>query len=190
MKLKVIVFTSPEDIENEASKITELLDLGVDMIHIRKPDHSLREVKNLIEDIPYKYRRQLKLHGHFELLNEMNLAGVHLNHRNPKAPKNAYKISRSCHSIEEIKTSKSYDYVTLSPIYDSISKRGYKSKFDLNLINSEIKKHKIVALGGVRPDNFFELQEKGFFGAALLGYIWENDFNAIKKELKQAIEKL
>lgn len=70
---KVIVITSPGYVKNEASKITRLLDAGVDYVHIRKPDWTLRDVRNLVEDVPYPLRQKLKLHGHFELLNEMRL---------------------------------------------------------------------------------------------------------------------
>lgn len=84
---KTIVITSPYEIENEANKIRMLLESGVDRVHIRKPDSSPAEVKELIEQIPYPLRRKLTLHGHFHLLDEMNLGGVHLNSRNPNAPK-------------------------------------------------------------------------------------------------------
>lgn len=72
---------------DEANKISLLLDAGVDYVHIRKPDWSLRDVRNLIEDIPYNLRSRLRLHGHFGLTAEMNLGGVHLNRRNPVAPR-------------------------------------------------------------------------------------------------------
>lgn len=185
-----IVFTSPDSVANEAIRIAALLDEGVDYVHIRKPEWSLREVKNLIEDIPYRLRKRLRLHGHYELLNEMNLAGVHLNSRNPVAPYNANSISASCHSIDDVLKSSDYEYVTLSPIFDSISKENYNSKFNLDGIESQIRGRRVVALGGVTPEMLFLLKEKGFYGAALLGYIWGGDFDESRRTLSEAISRI
>lgn len=184
---KIIVITSPEPVENEASKLTCLLDAGVDFIHIRKPDTLLREVKDLIENIPFEYRKKLRLHGHFQLVNEMNLAGVHLNGRNPIAPATALSISKSVHSIAELDNISDFDYVTLSPIYDSISKVGYKTKFELDKIGKSIKGKRVVALGGIRPENIQDLKDVGFYGAAFMGYVWNNDFPSAVKNIKVVI---
>ncbi len=190
---KTIVITSPYEIENEANKIRMLLESGVDRVHIRKPDSSPAEVKELIEQIPYPLRRKLTLHGHFHLLDEMDLGGVHLNSRNPNAPKNALSISRSCHSVEEALgalDAEGCDYVTLSPIFDSISKEGYLSHFPMKETGEMIRGRRVVALGGVTPDKLKMLQNAGFFGAALLGYVWEGDFQTRLAELKHAINSL
>lgn len=187
---KIIVISSPDTVENESEKLTRLLEAGVDYVHIRKPCSSLREIKDLIEDIPYQYRKRIKLHGHFELLNEMNLGGAHLNSRNPVAPATAMAVSRSCHNLQECRENKDLEYVTLSPIYDSISKKNYPSAFNLNEKFVIMPGEKIIALGGVTPDKFFELRKKGFFGVALLGYIWNNDFDEALKALKTQIETI
>lgn len=171
----LIVITSPYRIKNEGNKIAELLNEGYDYVHIRKPDWTLGEVRTLIEEIPYRLRSRLKLHGHFELLSEMNLGGVHLNSRCKNAPSFCKSISKTCHTIEEIEGLKDgeFEYVTLSPIFDSISKQGYMGKFDLGSISNKIRGKNVIALGGVTPDKYEILKEKGFSGAALLGYIWE-----------------
>lgn len=186
----VYVITSPERIKEESKKIELLFESGVEGIHIRKPSWTLSEIKSLIEDIPYKFRKKLRLHGHFELLNEMNLAGVHLNSRNPTAPQNALSVSLTCHSITEIPNSSKYSYVTLSPIFNSISKPDYKSGFNLDSIEKSIQGKNVIALGGVTPDKFLLLKSKGFSGAALLGYIWEGDFNKNLKSLEIAIKEI
>ena len=65
------------------------------------------------------------------------------------------------------------DYLFLSPIFDSISKRGYLSKFSHNeLLNASIRgiiDDKVVALGGVTPDKLSYLKSLHFGGAAMLG---------------------
>lgn len=192
-KFKVIVITAPEAVDDEAGKITRLLEAGVDYVHIRKPDLLLRDVIRLVEDIPYPLRRRLKLHGHFQLLDSMTLGGVHLNSRNPSAPATAIALSKSCHSIEEINAANAaghFEYLTLSPIFDSISKSGYSAAFDLENIAEQIRGKRVVALGGVTPECFLLLREKEFGGAALLGYIWKGDFETSLRNLEEFIEKL
>lgn len=170
-----IVITSPDEVSDEASRISELLSSGkTDFVHIRKPYSSIRDVRNLIENIPHPLRSRLRLHGHFALLDEFSLAGAHLNSRCPDAPYNARSLTRSCHSLSDLHDLDRYEYVTLSPLYDSISKSGYKSAFDIGTIKGKLPPGKVIALGGVTPDRFSELKEAGFAGAALLGAVWGN----------------
>lgn len=168
--------TSPEDIHLEAYKINRLLESGaLDYIHIRKPASDLSDVRKIIEDIDYKNRSRIRLHGHFALTCDYNLAGVHLNSRCPVAPSTAVEVTRSCHSIEELFDSDCYEYVTLSPIFDSLSKSGYYSAFKPEDLKVSLGSHKVVALGGVTPDKFEALKRCGFIGGAMLGYLWHGD---------------
>ena len=170
---KVIAITSPLFIEDEGKKISEILIQGrADLVHIRKPDSKIENVRLLIESIPEKLHPRLKLHDHFDLLDSFSLGGVHLNVRNPIIKKQGISVSRSFHSLEELENSCSYEYVTLSPIFDSISKTGYTSKFKLEQLKDYIKGKRVIALGGVTPEKFDILRETGFYGAAMLGYFW------------------
>lgn len=186
---QIIVITNPEEIDQEAFKIICLLESGVSGVHIRKPNASLREVKNLIEEIPYSLRSKLQLHGHFELLNEMNLGGAHLNHRNPNPPSTALSLSKSCHSLSELSEIEEFKYVTLSPIFNSISKKDYKSKFNLQEIEKTgvLRGKNVIALGGITPQSFGMLKRIGFTGAALLGFVWQNDFNKVIESIKNSL---
>ncbi len=168
------IFITPEALaENEAATVTSMLDSGLwDIAHLRHPSASLREMRHLIESIPQRLHGRLRLHGHFLLAAEFNLGGLHLNRRCPKAPSfYSGPLSRSCHSIEEAAASTDCDYVTLSPIYDSISKPGYKSAFtaaDLNSIRN-ITAPRIIALGGITPERVGEVIACGFGGYAVKG---------------------
>lgn len=176
-----IAITKPEIISSEADMISSLLVNGLDYVHIRKPEASLRDIRNLIEDIPYRLRKRLRLHGHFELFNDFNLGGAHLNSRCPVAPQAACRLSKSCHSIEELNGCEDYKYVTLSPIFDSISKAGYHSAFDINDLKDKISSKNVIALGGVTPEKFGQLAAAGFAGAAMLGCIWEDIGSFLQK---------
>lgn len=164
---------TPEQIESDEPRlIQEALLSGFDYVHLRHPDASLRDMRNLIESISPRYHSRLKLHGHFELLHSFNLGGVHLNSRCPSAPQQfTGSISRSCHSIDELFEVKDCEYVTLSPIFDSISKQGYKSAFsdeDLRRL-SQVRNVPVIALGGVTPERVKLLEPYGFSGYAVLG---------------------
>lgn len=166
-----------EEISFEGGRVTALLQQEkVDIVHLRKPAWSKAEMEALINAIPSDLHSRLKLHDHFSLLNRYDLGGVHLNSRNPVPPANAKSVSKSLHSIEELVETcgTCYDYVTLSPIFDSISKPGYRSPFpqDLSLLTPLLTGKNVVALGGVTPDKLPLLESVGFHGGAMMGALW------------------
>lgn len=189
-KFKVIVFTSAESQEHEAEKITALLSAGVGTVHIRKPDSTVDDIRRLLNEIPADLHRRLRLHDCFGLLSEFDAGGVHLNRRNPAAPDGCRSVSKSVHTIDELYECSGYDYVTLSPIFDSISKPGYISRFDPNSLRDLPSDVRTVALGGVRPEHFKMLRSTGFAGAALLGYVWQQEFDTALTNLNSAIREL
>ncbi len=173
-----VAITPHNIIEKEARYISIILDYNWDYVHLRHPDASLNEIKHIIEQIPQRLHNRIKLHGHFELCNEFNLGGLHLNHRCSVVPSNyTGNISKSCHSIDEVNNQSSiYDYVTLSPIFDSISKNGYKSSFDKKQLLS-IETSNVLAMGGITSQNINLLNEYNFAGFAVLGYLFNDQTN-------------
>lgn len=173
--------------QDEALWIRMILDAGWDYVHLRHPAETLRDVKSVIEKIPTRLHSRLRLHGHFELLNEFNLGGIHLNSRCPEPPP-IYRgaISRTCHSIEEIETFKNdYDYLTLSPILPSISKPGYSGSFTDEQL-AGLPEGKVVALGGITPERLGAIAAFPFRGYGVLGYIFEaSSLEELKFRLKQ-----
>lgn len=174
----IIVITLPDFIPVEGDKIVRLLQ-RVDLVHIRKPNASEAEVERLINDIPAKYHPRLVLHDHHRLAAKYHLYGVHLNGRNPLPPDNwEGSVSRSCHSLDEVKEWKQKcDYVSLSPIYNSISKAGYMSAFTKEDIMTAKERgvidEKVLALGGVTFEKIDEVKDMGFGGAMILGDAWK-----------------
>ena len=102
---------------------------------------------------------------------------MHLNRRNSLAP-SGFKgtVSRSCHSIEEIRHYQSLDYLFLSPIFRSISKEGYGSGFAMETLqqasDAGIINEKVFALGGIDLATLPLLRPFRFGGAAGLGALW------------------
>jgi thiamine-phosphate pyrophosphorylase len=183
---RLIAITLPNFIDNESNRITALLEAGFEYVHIRKPDASPEQIAKLIGTIDKSFWSKLKLHDHFELLTEFALGGVHINKRNPIAPAMAKSISKSCHTYEELDDAYKFDYVTLSPIFDSISKPGYNSTFNLKEINIEAEN--VIALGGITADKIPLIKQIGFAGAALSGYLFNSSYDKFTNNLKLITE--
>lgn len=169
---KRIAITTEEMHPDEAIRIKAVLNADWDMVHLRHPAASLREMRSIIEAVPQELHHRIRLHGHFELLNEFNLGGVHLNRRCPTLPRHySGGFSCSCHSADDVKKAINCDYVTLSPIFNSISKIGYKANFtddELQFINRNAPTQ-VIALGGISPHNILKTKQLGFNGFATLG---------------------
>ncbi len=178
--MKLIAFTTPNFWHGESDAICRLLDSGWMRVHIRKPSASQKQITELIEIIPAKFRQSLTLHDHFDLAIKYNLGGVHLNQRNSQPPHGwSGLVSRSCHSLEEITQYSYLDYLTLSPIFDSISKAGYRSQFSTDdLIQADLSK--VYALGGVTFSRINQLKELGFSGAAMLSEAWKTKMETLQ----------
>ena len=124
--MKFIVITSPEFIPGEAFFIRRLFDCGLDILHLRKPGSSVTGCAQLLDALPAEVRRRIVTHDHFSLCGDYGLFGVHLNCRNPAVPSGLCpaSVSASCHSVAEVRQRKTgCDYVFMSPVFDSISKR-------------------------------------------------------------------
>lgn len=179
--MKLIAITPEHDFALQDKFICRLLDSGFDYVHIRKPTHSADDMRILLDSLPQYTHKQLTLHSHFELANEYGIGGLHVNHRCHNVPANLHgklRLSKSCHSIEELRDCSEYEYVLLSPIFNSISKKGYRSNFTLGQLSATFKCSKtynnVVALGGIEPIHLKELESCGFAGAAFLGYIFNS----------------
>ncbi len=175
-----IIITLPHFVKNEAERITAFLREGrADIVHIRKPEANGQEVERLLQSIPEGLHPCLTLHEHFELATTYRLHGVHTNSRHPLPPVGFEgSVSRSCHSLEEVaRLKEEYSFVSLSPIFNSISKQGYMSAFTSEDIeqaaSAGIIDGKVFALGGITFDLLSKVRDMGFGGAMLLGDAWK-----------------
>ena len=191
----VITKESIEDLKNEVQIIAELINRFKCRIHLRKKNCSLKDIeeycKSLSEITDMSY---VTLHENAELVAKYKIGGYHAKAHELST---AYELlgsdviySQSCHSMEEVdNVDKRVEYVFLSPIFDSISKEGYKANFQRERLKEWLNSRKtatitytkVIALGGITSDNLSVISELGFYGAALLGTIWgKNINNAIK----------
>jgi thiamine-phosphate pyrophosphorylase len=179
--MKLIVITTEYFFDGETAALNLLFDNGMELLHLRKPEASESETARFIEQIRQQYHHRIVIHDHFSLADQFHLMGIHLNHRNPNIPDHFQGAkSRSCHALDELEQHPDMDYLFLSPIFDSISKHNYNSCFPETLLYDLKEKgvihEKIIALGGVKPQNIPKIKDYGFGGAAVLGGLW-GDFH-------------
>jgi thiamine-phosphate pyrophosphorylase len=189
--MKLLVLTHPQGIENEAEKITELFKEGLEILHFRKPEWPIEKYEGLLKNIPPVYYKKIVVHSHYKLIEKYNLRGIHLTGKyleviEGKMLKELFKtadrknitVSTSMHSIQEVaENTCKYDYVFLSPLFDSISKEGYSAGIDMEEITEFLMKYnsfpEIMALGGIDETNIEKVIKVGFSGAVLLGAVWK-----------------
>lgn len=170
--------TTPHFFVEEHQILTALFEEGLELLHLRKPGTEPVYSERLLSLIPEAYRDRIVVHDHFYLKSEYGLRGIHLNSRNPEVPK-GYKgqVSLSCHALEEVeRLKKQVDYVTLSPIFNSISKLDYNSAFSPATLREAGRRklidRRVAAMGGVDLDNIASLADYGFGAAVVLGAVW------------------
>lgn len=192
--MELIVISSEHKVFNEIEICNNLFTNGLNIFHLRINNASEEIYKRFIKRIDSKYHDRIVLHDQHHLIKEFNLKGIHLKElrrQNVEMNLEAYKrdigfsetkhsLSSSFHSKVEIKTCKiNFDYLFLSPVFDSISKKDYSGKgFDV----SDMDK-KIIALGGISENNISEAKKLGYAGVAALGSIWnaEDPIDEFKK---------
>ncbi len=178
--MKLIAITLPYFFDEESKAICRLLDSGWWRVHIRKPDADPDQVAELLGAIPNQYYEAISIHDHFDLAREFSLGGIHLNRRHSYPPEDWHGfVSRSCHTLDETARYSHLDYLTLSPIFDSISKPGYMSGFNLERLPM-VSLRNVFALGGVTHSRLAEISAAGFAGAAMLSEAWKTKNHMIQ----------
>ncbi|HEY4800864.1 MAG TPA: thiamine phosphate synthase [Bacteroidia bacterium] len=154
--MKLIIISNPTNLADEIKLVSELFENGMALFQINKPDFSEKELENYSLQLPDKYKSKTFLHSDF----------------------------LKFHSLEELENHKlKYDLAFLSPVFDSISKKGYKSNFNLSEMKEKIKGKNIIALGGIDEDKLEICRQLGFAGVAVCGAIWESK-NPLEKFIR------
>jgi thiamine-phosphate pyrophosphorylase len=178
----MIVLISPEkDIKNEMIILNQLFDAGLEFYHLRKPLKNIQEYSAYLNKIEAKYHNRIVVHEFHELINKYNLKGIHFQEQKRRDyidnPGQYFKslnmygktISSSFHELEELENCEfEFDYHLLSPVFSSISKKGYKGK-GFNVKNSD---KLIIGMGGVDLSTISEIFKLGFKGIGVLGGVW------------------
>jgi thiamine-phosphate pyrophosphorylase len=180
----MIVLISPEkDLENEIATLNQLFEAGLEFFHLRKPNKNIETYTAYLHQIDEKYHDRIVIHFHHELVNEYNLKGIHFQEQTRRdklevpsfyfAKLNMFgkTISSSFHEPEDlISCDFEFDYHLLSPVFSSISKKGYEGRgFDVTGIQK-----KVIGMGGVSVYNLKSFTKLGFKGVGVLGGIWNS----------------
>ncbi|MDR2237599.1 MAG: thiamine phosphate synthase [Chryseobacterium sp.] len=179
----ILIITPEEIMSGETDCINQLFQKGLDLLHIRKPFISRKEMDGFLSEIDAAFYPQLVLHSHYELADDYCISRFHF--REAARMGGAYEayrdkgiISTSVHDISAYnELGKEWEYAFISPVFPSISKKGYGEGTEVlheiqHRNNPEVK---LVALGGINQHNIREISAYETDGVALLGAIWESD---------------
>lgn len=178
--LMLIVITPEAIMADEARILTSILELDDKLrVHLRHPQASDADISAIVDDIPRALWSRISIHGHKAVAAAHIGVGVHLSSaalaEGGALPPCAV-LSGSCHTAAEVATAPAaLSYVTLSPVFDSISKRGYTAAVNISdpAVRLCLSARRVIALGGMSPERIVEVAAAGFAGAAFLGYVWE-----------------
>ncbi|WP_241330457.1 thiamine phosphate synthase [Chryseobacterium arthrosphaerae] len=179
----ILVITPEIMIPNETEIINQMFQKGLDLLHIRKPHTTRQELSGFISEVDLSFRSRLVLHTHYELGEDYGIARFHVREKDRLEGEytsfaDKHIISTSVHDINTYNTlGKEWEYAFISPFFPSISKKGYGENATIieEVKHRDNKEVKLIALGGITPENIYEVFEAGADGAALLGSVWESE---------------
>lgn len=188
--MQLVLISNPENFNGEHKLVQKLFSAGLEYFHLRKPGYSIEDYIKYIEKMPEQYHKKIIVHNFIDLYPEYNLKGIHFSrvnkHRINEFNGAAIQKSISTHSYNELLNLNRFDYAFLSPVYDSISKENYYSKFSPEEITNFFKTNKtdtrVIALGGISSGNIEKTLLMGFDGVAVMGALWNNFFNWKNKD--------
>lgn len=176
----------------EAGIIQQLFEEGLECFHLRKPGPSEQYVRQLLDAIPAAYHKSIALHGLHWLANDYDIRRFHFTEDHLRSLNPASKLqsdpprkifSTSAHNLRTLQLLPSlFSYTFFSPVFDSLSKPGYKGiAGDEFYLSSEYKRIRVIALGGINAGNMQRVADMNFDGAAVCGAIWNEPAKAVEK---------
>jgi len=180
--MKLIIMTKATFFVEEDKILTALFEEGLENLHLYKPNTEPVYSERLLTLLPEDYYRKITVHDHFYLREEYGLRGIHLDNVSTEPPYGYKgKISRTCHSIDELRDAKrESNYVFLQNIFDSHSNTADKQTFTYDELKAAARQglidRNVYALGGISLDNIRQVRDFGFGGVVVCGDLW-NRFN-------------
>ncbi|MGB1360568.1 MAG: thiamine phosphate synthase [Alphaproteobacteria bacterium] len=174
------------DSKSADKKINDILkqciDNGANWIAIREYDLDESELQNLCEEI-IKYGEStgtlISVWNNSKIAEDLQI-GLHQSIDNlDTSIKNNLgydsPLGVSTHNETEMTQARGSDYITLSPVFDSISKNGYTG-FGLDKLSSlaMYSNTPVFAMGGIDESNIDSVFEAGVYGAFLCGSVMKN----------------
>ncbi|HEY4334716.1 MAG TPA: thiamine phosphate synthase [Puia sp.] len=184
----IAVLTLPGTFPGEAECLEELLEAGVERLHLRKPEMGFRELEELVAQLSSRWASRLVLHYQPEMAKRFGVPQIHGPVKMGEGT--GLRVSTSVHDWEEFaRLPAGLEYAFISPLFDSISKQGYLANPELLAIPGGVLPCRPVGLGGIGAGTIGELVRKGWTGAAALGWIWDEPERAVLRfeQLKRIV---
>lgn len=187
----MLAILSPTDPTiGQIGQIDGLFGAGVQIFILRMPGKEKIDYLEVLMGIDRKYHSRIFIPWSVrDLAGGIPIGGFYLKFSEAMAltedEKEAlfhYRVIVGCHSAKEIqKVPIPVSLFLLSPVFDSISKSGYRGNPRLLSAQnkSEIEVYPVLAMGGVMPENYMGLFEKGYSGAAVIGSVWDDPLGAV-----------
>ncbi len=186
--MKIVVYTLPYAVKNEANKINQLFDIGLEELHIRKQGFSKDDLFSLLSGVQKEYHSKIVLHQQFDLMNKFGLKGLHLpenffngligSFRKIKyLGKKNFQLSTTICDVKNVESlDTGFDLVFVGPMYKKFSEQNSLTNFDAFEVKSAISNttKKVFAFGGIDFKNQSRMNSLGFKGIVLQGSIWKS----------------
>ena len=185
-----MVISSPDPIAEEPQHINQLFEAGLEYFHLRKPHYPKEQLRQLLLQIEQVHYHKIALHQHHDLAGEFGINRLHYTEKSRslthperwlKQQSEGYRLSTSVHTAEVLRRLPScFAYTFFGPVFSSISKPGYTAAVPVDSYLKEADKTvPVIALGGIDADNVLQIPKMKFDGAALLGSVWGNPYQAL-----------
>lgn len=185
--MKLIVYSLPYKVTNEANKINHLFEDGLKEYHLRKPTFKKQEIEELILSINSKHWDKIIIHSNYQLAKKYNLKGIHVPNNffdgitgfvhkmQYQSVETIYTSVFSCNKIKAIKFP--FNKVFLGPLYKHFSATQTVPNFNIFELKEVLhnSNYPIVAMGGVNLTNYKQLSSLKFEGIVLQSAIWKSD---------------
>ena len=193
--MRLVVISNETFFPAEAKLVNQLFEQGLSCFHLRKPNASCAEIAKLLDEINEKFHPFISLHQRHEIAHEYGINRLHFSEESRQSSsasrwddlkKNGSTLSTSIHNLQDLpNVSGLFDYTFFSPVFNSISKEGYKGILteDFKLTKGNLSAE-IIALGGINSLNISLIKKLEFDGAAVLGCLWKKPKNALTEYKK------
>jgi thiamine-phosphate pyrophosphorylase len=194
--MNLIVCSKPDFVHQEVTLVTTLFDMGLEQFHFRKPSFSEEECELWLSQIPEHYLKRIVIHQHWGQAFDFQLKGIHVGGTklHQVSDKLFHSIqyslytSTSVHNMDEVMIAKykhDWSAVWCGPIFDSISKEGYRTPINLNDWKTFIQTTKehiptmVYGIGGMNIQTIPKTHQLHLNGLVVLGALW-NKVNGIE----------
>ncbi|MCB1123440.1 MAG: thiamine phosphate synthase [Verrucomicrobiae bacterium] len=190
--MEIIVISPEGDFPNEHDWVTKLFAAGLARFHLRKPRMTEKQLQHYLDCIPENFRSRVVTHQAYNLVDDYELAGWHIKDdavqvswaEDLRTKRETGKIlSRAIHRLDDLDQDlRGWDYVFLSPVFESISKMEYGPKWKESQLTAALRycrdayHTRVFALGGVDESRIHSCNLMGFDGVALLGAVWKSRY--------------